>query len=96
MLKSFNPANVKCSNCSERIRSSYGTLAGIICVYLVFFLCLIALPVLLTMLGASVDVVSIVIIALVPFILLIFPLIFEYMYYYLLSSGKIKSNLNLD
>ncbi|MGL1931494.1 MAG: hypothetical protein OCC45_06995 [Desulfotalea sp.] len=88
VLKTFNPANIKCSGCSERIKSSYVPLVIsvvilllLICIYLIVFL------------GTHILPKSILTFFMGPIVI---GIGFEFAYFYLLSSGKIKSDLNLD
>jgi hypothetical protein len=84
-LKGFNPASVKCSGCSERVKSSYLTLLIIFVVYMALFVGILSLPLFSSALVGSMKLITLGVLALV----------FEYLYFYLLNSGKIKSNLNL-
>lgn len=84
-LKGFNPASVKCSGCSERVRSSYLTLLIIFVVYIALFLGILSLPLFSSALIGSMKLITLGVLALV----------FEYLYFFLLNSGKIKSNLKL-
>lgn len=85
-LKGFNPASVKCSGCPERVKSSYLTLLLIFVAYIALFVGILSLPLFYNAFIGSMKLI----------ILGILALVFEYLYFYLLNSGKIKSNLKLD
>lgn len=87
-LKGFNPASIKCSGCNERIKSSYVTLAITFMLYLAILAALWALPLSLQEIGAA-SAGTLKLIA-----LCVFGLLFEFLYYKLLATGTIKSNLD--
>jgi len=89
-LKGFNPASIKCSGCNERIKSSYITLGITFVLYLILLAALWALPLPYPEIGAA-NAGTLKLVA-----LFVLGLIFEILYFKLLATGTIKSNLNLQ
>ena len=87
-LKGFNPASIKCSGCKERIKSSYVTLAITFMLYLAILAAIWLLPLPLQEIGVA----NTVTLKLV--VLCACGLFFEFLYYKLLATGTIKSNLD--
>ena len=88
VLKGFNPASIKCSGCTERIKSSYITLAITSVIYLALLAALLSLP--FPYSEASNTNSGAVILV----VMLALGLLFEVVYFKLLATGIIKSNLN--
>lgn len=83
VLKAFNPASIKCSGCSERIRSSYGTLVVAVVLFAALCLAFWSTPVAGSASGG---------LAKIGFLAAL-GLAFEFGYFYALRKGFIKSNL---
>ena len=84
VLKGANPASVKCSGCPERIKSSYLALSIALALFTLIVISLWTLD-----LGANAGMVKLLGLGVVG-------LAFEFGYFFLLSKGIIKSNLNIQ
>lgn len=83
VLKAFNTASIKCSGCSERIRSSYGSLVVAVVLFATLCLAFWSIPLADSASGG---------LAKIGF-LAVLGLAFEFGYFYALKKGLIKSNL---